>query len=128
MFLSYLVCVPSFKSINSSSLSRKKYDGENFTATSRKRARDQNASVEIRLIELIEPSDTSNYKSFFKHRILQTILHVFWLFIFVWNKIFFSKNLFAVFYNFFIWLGLEFGVAVLKALCFWCPFYKVIGN
>ena len=30
-FLSYLVCVPGFKSINSSSLSRKKYDGDNFT-------------------------------------------------------------------------------------------------
>ena len=29
----YLVCVPTFKSINSSSLSRKKYDGDNFTST-----------------------------------------------------------------------------------------------
>ena len=30
-FLSYLVCVPGFKSVNGSSLSRKKYDGDNFT-------------------------------------------------------------------------------------------------
>ena len=29
--LSYLVCVPNFKSINSNSLSRKKYNGSNFT-------------------------------------------------------------------------------------------------
>ena len=33
-FLSYLVCVPRFKSINSSFLSRKKYDGDKFPPTS----------------------------------------------------------------------------------------------
>ena len=32
-FLSYLAYAPSFKSINSSSLSRKKYDWDNFTPT-----------------------------------------------------------------------------------------------
>ena len=33
----------------------------------------------IGLIELTEPSDTLNYKPFFKHCISQTILHVFLL-------------------------------------------------
>ena len=32
LFWSYLVCVPSFKLINSSSLSRKNYGGDNFTS------------------------------------------------------------------------------------------------
>ena len=49
-------------------------------------------SVGIGLIEFIEPSDTLNYKSYFKNCILQTILNVFFLFTFVWNKIFCSKN------------------------------------
>ena len=44
------------------------------------------------LIEPTESSDLFNYKSLFKFYILQTILHVFLLFIFVWNKIHFSKN------------------------------------
>ena len=52
----------------------------------------QNKAVGIGLIKLTETSDTSNYKSFFKHCILQTILHVFLLFTFVRNKIFCSKN------------------------------------
>ena len=91
-FESYLVRVPSFKSINSSSLSRKKYDGDNFTPTSRKGLRGQNTSVGLGLVELTEPSDILNYKPFFKHYILQTILHLFLLFIFVWKKIFCSKN------------------------------------
>ena len=43
------------------------------------------------LIELNEPSDTFNYKPFLKYHILQTISHVFLLFIVVWNKIFYSK-------------------------------------
>ena len=46
-FLSYLVCAPGFKSINSSSLSTKKYDGDNFTPISCKRLWGQNTSVEI---------------------------------------------------------------------------------
>ena len=49
-------------------------------------------SVGIGLIELTEPSNTLNYKSFFQHCILQTVLAIFLLFIFVWNKIFCSKN------------------------------------
>ena len=126
-FLCYLVCAPSFKSINSNSLSRKKYNGDSFTATPCIVLRGQNTSVGTGLIELTEPSDTLNYKLFFKHCYLQTILHAFLLLIFVWNKIFCSKN-WAVFYNFLIWFGLTFGVVVLKALYFLFPFYNVIGN
>ena len=48
------------------------------------------------------------------------------LFIFVRKKIFCSKNL-AVFYGFFIWFSLAFGVTVLRVLCFWCLFYKELG-
>ena len=52
--------------------------------------------VGIGLIEPTESPDLFNYKSLFKFYILQTIafyiLHVFLLFIFVWNKIHFSKN------------------------------------
>ena len=102
-FLSYVVCVASFKSINSSSLCIKKYDGDNFTPTPCKRVKGQNTSMEIGLIELTEPY-TLNYKPFFKHCILQTILHVFSLFIFVWNKILCPKN-WAIFYIFFVSFG-----------------------
>ena len=123
-FLSYVVCVASFKSINSSSLCIKKYDGDNFTPTPCKRVKGQNTSMEIGLIELTEPY-TLNYKPFFKHCILQTILHVFSLFIFVWSKILCPKN-WAIFYIFFVSFGLALGVTVSKILC--CPFYKVIGN
>ena len=62
--LSYLVCVPSFKSINSSSPYRKKYDGVNFTSTPRQRLRCQNTLVEIGLIEFADLSDTLNCKPF----------------------------------------------------------------
>ena len=71
-----MVCVPNFKSINSSSVSRKKYDGNNFTPTPRKRLQGQNTSVGIGLIELTEPSNTLNDRSFFKHCILPTVLHI----------------------------------------------------
>ena len=67
--------------VNSSSLSRKKYDGDNFTPTPHKELQGQNTSVGIRLIELTKLSDTLNYNTFFKHCILQLILHVFSLFI-----------------------------------------------
>ena len=101
--LKYLVRVPSFESINISSLSRKKYEADIFTPTPRKRLRDQNNSVGIGLIELTEPSDTLSYKPFFKQCILKTILHAFSLFIFVWDKTFCFKN-WAAFYIF--WFGL----------------------
>ena len=64
----------------------------NYNPTPCKRVKGQNTSMEIGLIELTEPSDTLNYKPFFKDCILQTILHVFSLFIFVWNKILCPKN------------------------------------
>ena len=58
----------------------------------RQRLRGQNKSVGIGLIELTEPSNTWNYEPFFKHCILQTILHVILLFIFVWTKTFVPKT------------------------------------
>ena len=45
--------------------------------------RGQNTLVGIGSIELNEPSDTLNYKPFLKHCILQSMLHVFLLFLFV---------------------------------------------
>ena len=113
-FWSWLVCVPSFKLINSSSLWRKKYDGSSFTP------------IPVRNYSVTEPSDTLNYKPLLKHCILQTILHLFLLFVFVWNKIFCCRN-WSVF-CFFICFGVVFGVTVLKILCFWCSFYKIMEN
>ena len=75
--------MPSFKSINGSSLSRKKYDGGNFTRVPRQILQGQNTLVGIGLIELAKASDILNYKPFSKHCILQTILHVFLLFMIV---------------------------------------------
>ena len=62
----------------------------------------------IELIELTAFPDTLNYKSFFKHCILQTILHASFLFVFVWNQIFCSKS-WAVFYILFdlVWSGIR---------------------
>ena len=92
-------------------------NGGNFTPSPCQLLRNQNASVGIGLIELTVSSDTLNYKPFFKHCILKTILPVILLFIFVWNEIIFSKNQ-TVFYIFFIWFGVSFGVTVLKVLYF----------
>ena len=59
---------------------RKNFDGDNIITTPV-----SNYEVKIcrggRLIKLTEPSDTLNIKRFLKHCILQTILHVFLLFI-----------------------------------------------
>ena len=104
--------------MNCSSLYRKKYDGNIFTTIPSQVLRDQNVSVGIGLIELTEPSDTLNYKPFFNHCILQTILHIFLLLIFLWNIIFCFKN-WAVFYIFLILLEMVFSVTVLKILWFW---------
>ena len=71
--------------------------GDHFTAILCKWLKGQNTSVGIELIELTEPSDTLNYKSIIKNCFSRTILHVFLLFVFVWNKIFCPKN-WAVFY------------------------------
>ena len=118
-FLSYLVFVSSFKSRNSSSLSRKKkkklgiisisHPVSNYDAKIRQWTTDK---VHNRVHWTTEPSD----KLFFKRCILQTILHVFSLFIFVQNKIFCSKT----------WAVLE--VTVFEILGFWWSFYKVIGS
>ena len=62
LFLSYLVCLPSFKSINSSYLFRKKYDWYNFTHTARQPLRGH---------KLNEPSDTLNCEQLFKRCILR---------------------------------------------------------
>ena len=82
----------------------------------------------IIMIKLTETFDPLNYKPYFKYYyILQTALHLFSMFIFVWNKIFCFKNR-ALFYIFMIWFSLAFDVTVLKVLYFWSTFYKVIGN
>ena len=86
------------------------------TPTPRQRLRRQNTSVGIRLIEFIEPSDILIH--------LMHLIHVFLVFIFMWNKIFFK----IVLYICSTWLGWDSGVAVLKVMCFWCSFWKVIGN
>ena len=80
-FLSYLVCVASFKSVNNSPLSRKRYGGGNFTLTSRLLLQGQNTSVGVGLIERTELSNTLNTSRFLN--IARIILHVFLMFIFV---------------------------------------------
>ena len=52
-------------SINSSSLSRNKYDGDNFAPTPLKRLQGQNTSVGIELLEITEPSDTIDLQAIF---------------------------------------------------------------
>ena len=99
--LSYLVCMPSFKSINCSYLSRKWC--ANFIPTSYQLLQDQRMLVGIGLIELTEPSDTFNCMPFYKHCILQTTSYKFLLFILLWNKIFCSKN-WAVFFCYYCYL------------------------
>ena len=51
-------------------------------------------SLEIELIELSEPSFTLNYRPFFKHYILETVVIILFLFINVWNKICFKTELY----------------------------------
>ena len=124
-FLTYLVCV--FQ-VNKQQFSiQKKYDGDNSTLTLRRRLQGQNTSVGIALTELTKPSDTLNYRPFFKHCVLQTVLHVLFLFIFVWKKTLCSKKR-AVFYIVLIWFGFAFGITVIKVPYFWCSFQKVIGS
>ena len=57
--------MPSSQSINSSFVTRKKYDKGNFTPTLRKSLQGQNTSLGKALIKLTEPSDTLNYRPFF---------------------------------------------------------------
>ena len=127
MFLSYLVCVPSLKSINSSSLSRKKYGGGNFSPPPRQRLQGQSTSVGIGLTELTEPSDTLNYKLFFKHCILQTVLHGFYCLYLCGTKSFVLKPepYFTFFFDL-VWGGIQ--CYSLKVLRFWCSLYKITAN
>ena len=64
---------------NGSSLSRKKFDENNSTPTSRKRLRGQNTSVGIKLIELTEPSDTSHYLKIALNKLFYTHLYFIYL-------------------------------------------------
>ena len=104
-----------FMSISSSSLPQKKYGGCNFTLTPRQQFQGQNKSVGVELIELTESFDTLNCKPCFKHCILQTILHLFILFLFVWSKIFCSKT-WSVFYIFLICFCEEYSATVFLVL------------
>ena len=76
-FLSYLVCLPSFKWINISSLSRTKYKvwwGQFHTHPPSAIMRSK--YVGGNRVIWTESSDTVNYKPFFKHCMLQIILHI----------------------------------------------------
>ena len=96
-FLNYLICIPSFKSLNSSSLSRKNYDGGNFHFHPRRPVRGTDTLVGIELTEL---NDILNYKLSFTHCILQTVLHVFLLLIFMWIKNLLLQQLSNILYLF----------------------------
>ena len=117
-----------FRTRKSSYLSRKKYDGNNSTFTHHNRLVGQNALVGIRFIKVTETSDTLNYMQFFKCCMLQTISQVILHFVFVQNKSLYYKNG-AVFCLFLFRLGWFLVLqCVIKILCFWCYYYKVIGN
>ena len=103
IFLSYVVCAPSLKSINSSSLSRKKYDGGNFTPTPSVITRSKYV-ISANRVNGTYWAITPHYKPFFQYWVLQTFLHDFLLFLFVWNKMCCFKT-WALFYIF--WFGLE---------------------
>ena len=76
-FLSYLVCVPSFKSIN-----RKKFSRSNFTPNPRQWLRGWNKSVGIRLTELNKPSAHWIRSHFFNitfHKLFYTYFYCLYL-------------------------------------------------
>ena len=98
--VSYLLCVLSLKSIKMHSLSKKKYGGRKFTPFPRQQWRSQNTSVGRALTEFIEPPDTLNYNPFFKHCILQIILHVLLLLIFCVEQNYLFKALSRILYLF----------------------------
>ena len=104
----------------------KENDRDNFTPTIHKQFQGQNTSVGIELIELTDPSDTLNHRPFFKHYILQTVLHVLFCFYLCETKPFVLKT--ELYLYFLIWFELTFSVTVLNVLCFWCSFCNVIGN
>ena len=98
--------------VNKQHFSIQKSVGGNFTRNPRQRLRVQNTSVGIRSTAFTEPSDTVNYKLFFKLYFFQIFCTLFLLFIFVWTKSFVLKTELYFFYY------LVFGVTILKVLCF----------
>ena len=119
-FLSYLVRVPSFKSINSSFLSSKHYDGDNFNPTPRKQL------IKI-ILNLLSPSAALNLKSFW-NIVFYKLFYTYFYCLYLYGAKCFVLKSELYFIIFFVWLGLAFGVTVLKVLCFWYSFNKVIRN
>ena len=78
--------------VNKQHFSIQKSVGGNFTRNPRQRLRGQNTSVGVRSTAFTEPSDTVNYKLFFKLYCLQTILPVIFIVYICVDKIFYSKN------------------------------------
>ena len=116
-FLSYLVCVPGFKSINSSSLSKKGMLRVISTPPTPPSPITRSKYLDgIRFHWICWATWYIKLQAMFKHCILKTILQVFLLLIFVWNEIFGSKNWF-VFYICLAWFRVAFGVTVLKRIC-----------
>ena len=121
-FLGYLVCVTSFGSSNSSSLSKKDYDGSNFTLTplsaiTRSKYvggnRVNEAYLDIWYIELEAIFQTLHFTKYFTH--------IFIVYICVEQNLLFKKLSGVL-----VWFEMIFDVARLKVLCFWCSLCKVI--
>ena len=113
--------MPSFKSINSSSLSRKKYIGGNFTHTLCQRLRGQNTLLGIWLIKLTEPSETLNYIPFSKHYILQFYLYFYCLYLCGTKPFVLKTELYFIFF-YLVWGGIwcySFKDSVLLLLFLW---------
>ena len=115
-FSSYLVSVLGIRSINISSLSRKRYCADNFILIPRWKYIIGNrvnwtywAIWCIELQEIFQTSKFTNYINYFTYYV----------------KKIFSEN-WANFYIFVVWFGVTFSVIVLKILCFWCFLWKVI--
>ena len=88
----FSACVPTFKSINSSSLSRKKCGGGEFHSHSSLVITRLKYDAGNRVNWIYWAIYTLNYKLFFKHCILETIFHLSLLFVFVWIKIWGLKS------------------------------------
>ena len=97
------LCVSSLKSIDSSSVSRKNIWCGSFHSHPHKHLQGQNTLVEIGFIELTEPFCKLIYKPFFKHCILQMILHLFYCLYLRGTKFFVLKT---ELYFIFFWFGL----------------------
>ena len=106
-FLCYLAWVPTFKSINSRSLEVETYDGGNFAPTPRKRLRGQNTSVGIWLIELTEPSETLDYKTF-SNIIFYRRFYTSFYCLYLWGTKYFVRKTWLYFiFSWFSWGGIR---------------------